>query len=115
VFVRDRVAGSTQLVSAWSGGTPNRLSTAPDISENGQVVVFVSQLSDPGALTNVYRHDRGTGITQLASVGLAGQPADSNSFGASVSPDGQHVGFTSTASNLVAGDTNNQQDVFVRE
>ena len=116
VFVRDRVAGTTQLVSAWPSGTPaNRLSTAPDISENGQVVVFVSQLSDAGALTNVYRRNRGTGITQLASVGRTGQPADSNSFGASVSPDGQHVGFTSTATNLIAGDTNHQQDVFIRD
>jgi Tol biopolymer transport system component len=116
IFVRDRVAGTTQLVSAWPSGTPaNRLSTAPDISENGQVVVFVSQLSDAGALTNVYRRNRGTGITQLASVGRTGQPADSNSFGASVSPDGQHVGFTSTATNLIAGDTNHEQDVFVRD
>ncbi len=116
VFVRDRLAGTTQLVSAWPSGTPsNMLSTAPDISENGQIVVFVSQLSDAGALTNVYRRTRGTGVTQLASVGLSGQPANNNSFGASVSPDGQHAGFTSTASNLVAGDTNNQQDVFVRE
>jgi Tol biopolymer transport system component len=115
VFVRDRVGGTTQLVSVWSSTPSNRLSTAPDISANGQIVVFVSQPSDAGALSNVYRRNRGTGVTQLASVGLAGQPADSNSFGASVSPDGLHVGFTSTATNLVAGDTNNQQDVFVRD
>ena len=115
VFVRDRTAGTTQLVSAWPAGTPtNRLSTAPDISESGQVVVFTSQLSDAGALTNVYRRNRTTGVTDLASPGLFGQPANSNSFGASVSPDGLHVGFTSTASNLVPGDTNNQQDVFMR-
>lgn len=115
VFVRDRSAGTTQLVSAWPSGTPtNRLSTAPDISENGQIVVYDSQLS-VGEFSNVYRHNRGTGVTQLASVGLAGQPADSNSFGASVSPDGQHVGFTSSATNLVAGDTNDHQDVFVRD
>lgn len=116
VFVRDRAAGTTQLVSAWPTGTPtNRLSTAPDISESGQIVVFTSQLSDAGALTNVYRRNLGTGVTRLASVGLSGQPANSNSFGAAVSPDGLHVGFTSTASNLVTGDTNNQQDVFVRD
>jgi Tol biopolymer transport system component len=110
VFVRDRVAGTTQLVSALG---PDRLSTAPDISENGQVVVFTSQPSV--GRSDVYRHDRGTGVTRLASVGLAGAAADSNSFGASVSPDGQHVGFTSTATNLVAGDTNDRQDSFVRD
>jgi Tol biopolymer transport system component len=116
VFVRDRTAGTTQLVSAWPAGTPaNRLSTAPDISETGQVVVFTSQLSDAGALTNVYRRNRTTGVTDLASPGLSGQPADGNSFGATVSPDGLHVGFTSTAGNLVPGDTNNQQDVFLRQ
>ena len=96
-------------------GTPtNRLSAAPDISENGQVVVFTSQLSDAGALTNVYRRNRTTAVTDLASPGLSGRPADGNSFGAAVSPDGLNVGFTSTAGNLVPGDTNNRQDVFVR-
>ena len=115
VFVRDRTTGTTQLVSAWPAGTPtNRLSTAPDISENGQVVVFTSQLSDAGALTNVYRRNRTTAVTDLASPGLSGRPANGNSFGAAVSPDGLDVGFTSTAGNLVRGDTNNQQDVFVR-
>jgi Tol biopolymer transport system component len=116
VFVRDRTAGTTQLVSAWPSGTPtNRLSTAPDISENGQIVVFNSQFSDAGALMNVYRRNRTTGVTELASVGRYGQPADSDSFGASVSPDGLHVGFTSSATNLVPGDTNNRQDVFMRQ
>lgn len=109
VFVRDRVAGTTQLVSVLG---PDRLSTDPDISENGQFVVFTSQPSV--GLSDVYRYNRATGVTKLASVGLAGAAANSNSFGASVSPDGQHVGFTSSATNLVAGDTNNQQDSFVR-
>jgi hypothetical protein len=77
-------------------------------------VVFTAQLSDAGSLTNVYRRNRTTGVTELASPGLSGQPADGNNFGASVSPDGLHVGFTSTAGNLVPGDTNNRQDVFMR-
>lgn len=111
VFVRDRVAGTTRLVSA---GAPDRLSTDPDISASGQVVVFTSQASAAGALSEVFRRS-GTGAIVLCSVGLAGQPADSNSFGAQVSPDGLHVGFTSNATNLVAGDTNDHQDVFVRD
>jgi Tol biopolymer transport system component len=113
VFVRDRTAGTTQLVSAWPSGTPTN-SMAPDISENGQIVVFDSQPSAAGALTNVYRRNRTTGVTELASVGVDGQPANNHSFGSSVSPDGQHVGFTSSATNLVPGDTNNRQDVFMR-
>ena len=64
--------------------------------------------------TNVYRRNRTTGVTDLASHVRDGQPADGDSFGAAVSPDGLHVGFTSTAGNLVPGDANHRQDVFMR-
>jgi Tol biopolymer transport system component len=115
VFLRDRTAGTTELVSAWPSGTPtNRLSFAPDISDTGQIIVFESLPSEAGSVAQVYRWNRAHRASQLASVGTGGAPADSGTSGSSVSPDGLVVGFTSAATNLVAGDTNNQQDVFVR-
>lgn len=113
VFVRDRTAATTRLVSDGPAvGTG--LSSAPDIAENGQVVVFLTQPTAPGSASVVHRR-AGAGPVQLASIGVGGSPANGPSFGAGVSPDGQHVGFTSNATNLVAGDTNNNQDVFVRD
>ena len=51
--------------------------------------------------------------TQLISVGLDGNPANGNSREVDVSADGDVIAFASTATNLVADDTNEATDVFV--
>src|SRR5262249_4431681 len=50
-----------------------------------------------------------------ASVSSAGVEADDASQFPTLSKDGRLVAFDSSASNLVAGDTNNATDVFVRD
>lgn len=63
---------------------------------------------------DVFVHDRERHVTTLVSV-----PPDAQSNGPSrwpeLSGDGAHVAFSSSASNLVAKDTNNLSDVFVRD
>ena len=49
----------------------------------------------------------------MVSVGLNG-PADLGGFYPDISADGRHVAFVSHATNLVPGDTNDTQDIFVR-
>ena len=52
------------------------------------------------------------------SVDSAGNQVDEGpqgSYEASISADGRHVVFSSSASDLVAGDTNNKADIFVRD
>ncbi len=49
------------------------------------------------------------------SVNSAGEPGNLSSFSPAISADGRHVVFASEASNLVANDTNNTTDVFVRD
>ena len=44
-----------------------------------------------------------------------GAEANGNSAGPSISADGDAVAFGTTASNLVAGDTNGVRDVFVHD
>src|SRR5262245_17168890 len=51
----------------------------------------------------------------IASLSTTGGAANSSSDECRVSGDGRFVVFESWASNLVAGDTNGQSDVFVRE
>ncbi len=53
--------------------------------------------------------------TEPISVTPAGAVGDGSSAPAQVSGDGRYVAFGSTSSNLVPGDTNNSQDVFVRD
>ncbi len=47
------------------------------------------------------------------TVAAQGIPGNDHSYGVGASPDGRYVVFTSLATNLVAGDTNGQPDVFV--
>lgn len=54
-------------------------------------------------------------ITQRMSVDSTGTQAATDSFNASVSGDGRYVAFESTATTLVAADTNAVADVFVRD
>jgi Tol biopolymer transport system component len=54
-------------------------------------------------------------VTRRVSVGGGGKQANSGSRGPAISADGRFVAFWSFASNLVAGDTNGIQDVFLRD
>jgi hypothetical protein len=54
------------------------------------------------------------GTTERVSVDGAGNQANTGGGGPSISADGRFVAFESYADNLVPGDTNNLQDVFVR-
>ena len=57
----------------------------------------------------------GAGVTTRASVSEAGVEGNGTSLGRDISADGRFVTFESTADNLVPGDTNGTEDVFVRD
>jgi len=122
VFVRDRLGGTTTLVSVATDGSQRR-GDSPSISADGRYVAFSSFESqlvagDTNGHDDVFVRDRLVGMTTLVSVASDGSQANSYSaiFGApSISADGRYVAFTSDASNLVPGDTNNAIDVFVRD
>jgi Tol biopolymer transport system component len=54
-------------------------------------------------------------VTNLVSVSRSGGGGNRPSVAVAVTPDGRFVLFNSSASNLVAGDTNGTSDVFVRD
>ena len=75
-------------------------------------VAFVAS-GDNNAADDIFVHDRDTGTTTRVSVDSAGNEANGDSGSPAISGDGRYVSYHSTASNLVAGDTNAQTDVFV--
>lgn len=121
VFVRDRVAATTERVSVGSGGIEaDGSSNCPSISGNGRHVAFYSLATnlvagDSNGLVDVFVHDRSSHVTQRASVGAGGSEADGTSFAPRISGNGRMVAFVSNATNLVAGDSNGASDVFVRD
>jgi len=94
-------------------------SDGPRISADGRYVVFSSSASNlvPGDTNNVsdiFVADLSTGTIERVSVASDGTEANAgSSFAASISADGRYVAYYSSASNLVAGDTNGADDVFV--
>ncbi len=125
VLVRDLVSGSTILVSradGRAGAGANGRSFAPSISGDGSRVAFLSEatnLGDGDSDQNVDVHvrDLTAGTTVLASRanGAAGAKATGAVQGASLSADGDHVGFSTSATNLGDGDTDANLDVHVRD
>lgn len=112
IFVRDLIAGTTTLLTPGGNGSG---SSAPSISANGRYVAFQSDSSnlvagDAGTLSDIFVRDLVTGTTTLVTLGGNGA-----SVTPSISADGRYVTFTSSASNLVAGDTNGRDDIFVHD
>ncbi|HEX6595636.1 MAG TPA: hypothetical protein VF045_01785 [Acidimicrobiales bacterium] len=121
IFVRDRGTGATLRVSMSSGGAQaNGNSYNPAISSNGNFVAFESDASnvvggDTNGTRDIFRRDRSTGTTILVSVSSGGAIGNGLSSGAAISSDGRYVAFSSSASNLVSGDTNAAGDIFIRD
>jgi len=121
VFLRDRQTGATQLVSISSGGRTAGQCYSPSITPDGRFVVFYTIAAlvpeDWNNESDVYLHDRVTGLTERVSVGAGGVEGNDGSecYLGSVSADGRYVTFSSWATNLVGVDTNAYPDVFVRD
>ena len=70
----------------------------------------------PAARFNVFLRDRTNQTNTLVSLNLTGVAGgNGDSFPVALSTNGQFVLFESSASDLVAGDTNNATDIFVRD
>jgi Tol biopolymer transport system component len=111
-----------ELVSIGPGGVPaNGPSRSPALSADGRYAVFVSDASnlvvgDTNNLLDIFRFDRQTKSLVRVNVAADGGQADGRTRpSVSVTADGRFVLFVSAASNLVPGDTNGDEDVFVRD
>lgn len=141
-FVRDRLTRRTERISVASDGTDRQIASTANasITPNGRFVAFrtaenlapddtgvcSSSLTGDETDNDIYVHDMRTGAVDLISRSSNGTHAYAsttdapiagcqNSASGSISDDGRLVAFDSTATNLVTGDTNRADDVFVRD
>jgi Tol biopolymer transport system component len=122
VFVHDLYYNTTERVSVDSNRVQgNSDSSVPSISHDGRFVTFESTASnlvtgDVNGFADVFLRDQQTGTTELVSVDSTGALANGDSgYHSGVSSDGRFVIYSSRASNLVANDTNDALDVFMRD
>lgn len=108
----------TIKVSNGIGGGVNSDSYSPEISGNGNYVVYHSLGSnivadDNLGYTDVFLFRVNGETTKRISVSTAGQEADGQSYPAAISRTGRYALISSDATNLVDGDTNGVRDAFL--
>jgi Tol biopolymer transport system component len=119
VFVRDRQSGVTERVSVSTGGEQaNGDSYSVRITPDGRYVLFNSEASnlvanDTNGQGDAFVRDRQTGVTELVTLGPAGQQPNDSGGAFNLTPDGRYVAITLHGTNVGIGDTEGQ--VFVRD
>jgi len=127
VYLRDLQAGSNTLVSVTTSGTSGTQSSSnPAISADGSRIAFWSYdqnlvAGDVGSAWDIFLWDRNAtpniSLVSVSSNGVQKAASTLESMSRVVAPaisaDGLIVAFSTTADNLVEGDTNGLQDVFV--
>jgi Tol biopolymer transport system component len=111
---------TTRMSVATGGGQADGRSFVPALSADGRYGAFYSDASnlvsgDTNRARDVFVRDLQTGETTRVSVDGAGAEGNDDSFEPAISADGRFVAFSSAATNLVAGDSNDANDVFVRD
>jgi Tol biopolymer transport system component len=127
VFLRDLAADATELISAREPTLPSLSpsgsggSSSWSVSGDGRFVAFATDAdnvvpNDTNGRRDVFVRDLVGGTNTLVSVNMRGTgPGNEHSTDPSISGDGRFVAFSSSANDLVAGDTNKECDVFVRD
>lgn len=122
IFVFDRQTRTIERVSVSSSGEQgySESTGSASISADGRFVAFDSTASnlvpgDNNGTTDVFVRDRQNGTTERVSISSSGKKGNSYSVSPSIRADGRLVAFGSNSSNLVTGDTNGTQDIFVRD
>jgi Tol biopolymer transport system component len=121
IVVKDLQTGGVRNASVASDGTQaDGLSASPAASalDHG-IVAFESDATnlvpgDTNGLRDVFVHDLTTGQTRLVSTAADGTQGNAAATQASISADGRLVVFRSGATNLVPGDANAFDDIFVK-
>src|ERR1017187_2896578 len=124
------LAAAPQLVSTIGSSFPSKVGGSGDsglsiISQDGRYILFASMannltltnnfnLAQPFRL-NVFLRDNLNQTTSLVSVNQSGIGGNGDSFPTGISTNGQFALFESSASDLVANDTNSASDIFVRD
>jgi Tol biopolymer transport system component len=122
VFRHDLRTKKTALVSVTGDGAQaDDISLEPAISRSGRYVTYYSLATnlapgDTDEVPDVFVRDLDAGTTTLVSVVAVENGTEAwGHFTPDISADGRRVAFMSTADNLVAGDTNHNGDIFVRD
>lgn len=127
-----QTATSTVILPLSPGSDDSGGHLEPTVSGNGQFISFYTYLTlqtseppsarpiddDQNFTTDAYVYDRVTRPvpqTQRVSRNATGVEGVGDSMSPTLSDDGRYVAFYSYATNLVIGDSNDHEDIFVKD
>lgn len=119
IFLRELTADTTTLVSHNSAGASgNAVSEFPQISPDGEWVVFQSDASDliandTNGLRDLFAWKRSDNSVRLLSAGANGNTVSAEVTDASLSADGKFVLFTASGASLVQANRTSNSDIYL--
>lgn len=120
IFVSE-VSGQTYRVNVASDGSEsNGLSIHPAIASQSRIIAFESSATnlvtnDNNNRSDIFIHELDSAVTERVSISTLGVESDQHSRSPAISQDGRYVVFENSSDVLVTGDTNNSQDIFMRD
>ncbi len=132
VFVKNLTTGAISLVSSNAAGAAGNNISGIEISDSpypsgqmvsadGTKVLFLSWSNtlvagDTNGWRDLFMKNLVTGeVTLINRTATGTQSNNDTRLGASFSPDGTKVAFSSAATNLISGDTNGWWDIFIKD
>ncbi len=119
LFMRDLVAGTTERLNVSTSGVQGHIGAYEVIlSPDGGWAVFFSHasnhvLGDSNSVGDVFVRDFAQGSTERVSVGDLGQQGFGECKYPAISSGGRYIAFSTASDNLLPGDTNMEDDIFV--
>lgn len=121
ILRKDLVSGALEMLSTNAEGQAGtHHSLEAQISADGRYLVFASHArnlvaGDTNDTYDIFRKDLVTKVVERVSTSRIGEQSNGESREPQISPDGRYIVFVSKATNLVAGDTNDAQDIFRKD
>jgi Tol biopolymer transport system component len=128
IYFDDAMGGLARASVATDGAQGDAGSFKPSISADGRFIVFESDaatlaVGDDNGLRDIFVHDRQSGITRRVGLVSAARECtltgddepDGTSRDVQISADGRFLVYRSTSGDLVPGDGNAFEDVFIED
>ncbi|OGL31889.1 hypothetical protein A3F64_00595, partial [Candidatus Saccharibacteria bacterium RIFCSPHIGHO2_12_FULL_42_8] len=119
VFLYDTDTQTTSRISVDSGGTESTgYSYSPAISGDGQYITYSSDstdlvIGDTNGFSDIFLYNVATQTTTRISMDTGGNESNNGSAYSNISSNGRYIVYQSEASDLIFGDSNLAQDIFL--
>ena len=122
LFAHDITTSTTERLNVRPGGAQaNSYVRSPaSVSTDGRFVIYASLstnlvANDTNGKQDIFLRDRQSATTERVNLSLTGGELNDDSWVPAMTPDARVITYTSEATNIVTGNTNNERQIFARD